>query len=102
MSAGSIDAAYTAPVANFFVAGNSTDRGGVRVTATDADGDQKTEVAAGSGERDTANVRVYLGKNFAATTEPGTFQDIDPFSSAVLTGGVFVGAIGLGRRIGGQ
>ena len=59
VSAGSIDAAYAAPVANFFIAGNITDRGGVRVTATDADGDQKTDVAAGSGEGDTANVRVY-------------------------------------------
>ncbi|HJZ59494.1 MAG TPA: FG-GAP-like repeat-containing protein, partial [Gemmataceae bacterium] len=91
VSAGSIDAAYAAPIANFFVAGNINDRGGVRVITTDADGDHKADVAAGSGEGSAANVRVYLGKNFTSTAEPGTFQDLGVFGGAPLTGGVFVG-----------
>jgi hypothetical protein len=77
--------------ANFFVAGNSNDRGGVRVAAKDADGDTRAEVVAGSGEGSSANVRVYLGKNFTGAAEPGAFQDIAVFGGAGLPGGVFVG-----------
>src|SRR5262249_38991154 len=56
VAAGNIQNAYTAPVANFFVAGNSSDRGGVRVAATDADGDNKSDLAVGSGEGSPAKV----------------------------------------------
>jgi hypothetical protein len=85
-----IAAAQAAPVANFFVAGDEEDRGGVRLAAVDADGDNRAEVVAGSGEDAPSRARVYLGRNFTATTEPATFQDLDPFG-ATLPGGVFVG-----------
>jgi hypothetical protein len=91
VSAGDVAGAQAAPVANFFVAGNSAGRGGVRVTAKDADGDAKADLAAGSGEGSPANVRVYLGKNFATATEPATSQDISAFGGGALLGGVYVG-----------
>ena len=82
---------FSQPVANFFVAGNSNDRGGVRLAAKDADGDLKIDLAVGSGEGSPANVRVYLGANFITNGEPGTFQDLSVFGGAALTDGVFVG-----------
>jgi uncharacterized delta-60 repeat protein len=85
-----IDAAQAAPLMNFFVAGNDADRGGVRLAAVDADGDNKADVAAGSGEGSPSKVRVYLGKNVTSSAEPTTSQDLDPFG-ATLAGGVFVG-----------
>ncbi|HJZ59466.1 MAG TPA: FG-GAP-like repeat-containing protein, partial [Gemmataceae bacterium] len=91
VTAGNVAGAQAAPVANFFVANNSADRGGVRVAAKDADGDGKEDLVIGSGEGSAANVRIYLGKNFTSTTEPGVFQDITVFGGALLTGGVFVG-----------
>jgi hypothetical protein len=92
VSAGTIQAAYDAQVANFFVAGNSTDRGGVRVGMVDADGDARADVLAASGEGMQNAVRVYLGKDFApgATSEPAS-QMFNPYGSDVLTNGVFVG-----------
>ncbi|QDU19646.1 DUF4394 domain-containing protein [Urbifossiella limnaea] len=91
VSAGQVDAAQAAPVANFFVAGNVNDRGGVRVAAVDADGDARADVAAGSGEGSPAKVRVYLGANFTGGGEPGTFQDLSVLGGGALAGGVFVG-----------
>ena len=79
-----------APIANFFVAGNADDRGGVRVAVKDADRDIFADVVAGSGEGGPSRVRAYLGRNFSGASEPAAFQDIDPFGAA-LPGGVFVG-----------
>ena len=90
VAAGDVAGAQAAPVANFFVAGDSADRGGVRVAAADANGDHRAEVVAGSGEGAASRARVYLGRNFASAAEPAAFQDLDPFG-AVLPGGVFVG-----------
>ncbi|QDU19644.1 Ig-like domain-containing protein [Urbifossiella limnaea] len=91
VSAGNVAGAQATPVANFFVANNSTDRGGVRLAAKDADGDNKADVAAGSGEGSPAKVRVYLGTNFVGSGEPATFQDLSVFGGGALAGGVFVG-----------
>jgi hypothetical protein len=91
ISGGDVAGAQASPLSNFFVAGNATDRGGVRVAAVDADGDGQADLAAGSGEGSPSSVRIYLGKNFAGSGEPSTFQNLDPFASAVLTDGVFVG-----------
>ena len=83
--------AQAAPLANFFVAGNATDRGGVRVGAADLDGDTKFDLAVGSGEGSKANVRLYRAVNFTTAAEPTVFQDIQVFGNAALAGGVFVG-----------
>jgi hypothetical protein len=92
VSAGNVSGAQAAPVSNFFVANNSSDRGGVRVAAGDADGDGRADVYAGSGERAVGRVRVYLGKNFTpGGGEPGAFQDVEVSGRAALTNGVFVG-----------
>ena len=90
VSGNNVAGAQAAPVANFFVAGNSSDRGGVRLATTTADGDNKADVVAGSGEGAPSKVRVYLGANFTGGGEPATFQDFDPFGTT-LPGGVFVG-----------
>jgi hypothetical protein len=90
VSQNNVTQARATPVANFFVAGNGSDRGGVRVAVKDADGDHTADVAAGSGDGPPSRVRVYLGKDFTTAAEPGTFQDLDPFGAA-LPGGVFVG-----------
>jgi murein DD-endopeptidase MepM/ murein hydrolase activator NlpD len=82
--------AIGAPLSNFFVAGNTADRGGVRVAVTDADGDNKADVVVGSGEGSASRARVYLGKDFGGA-EPARFQDLDPFAGAILADGVFVG-----------
>jgi hypothetical protein len=89
LAAGDIAGAYAAPVANFFF-GDDTNRGGVRVAAADADGDDRADLVVGSGEGLPSRVRVYLGKDFTSTAEPAAFQDLDPFGQA-LPGGVFVG-----------
>ncbi len=93
VSTGNVSGAQANPIANFFVAGNNADRGGVRVAAVNADGDNRADVAVGSGEGSPANVRSYLGKNFASTStaEPSTFQDLTVFGGGILNGGVFVG-----------
>jgi hypothetical protein len=79
------------PIANFFVAGNSSDRGGVRVAVKNADGDGRGEVAAGNGEGSRSNVRLYFGTGFSAGGEPALFQDLDPFAGATLAEGIYVG-----------
>ena len=82
------------PAANFFVAGDASDRGGVRVAATDADGDGRAELVAGSGAGSPARVRAYVGGSFGAipvSGEPTFFQDVIPFGGAALADGVYVG-----------
>src|SRR5439155_19859135 len=43
VSGGDVAVAQANPIANFFVAGNSADRGGVHVAAVDADGDGRAD-----------------------------------------------------------
>ena len=86
-----VQAAYDAPVANFFVANNSTDRGGVRVATADPDGNGRADLVVGSGQNQPARVRTYLGTSFPAVGEPAGFQDLTPFGGAVLTDGIYVG-----------
>jgi hypothetical protein len=91
VSAGDVAGAQANPIANFFVAGNAADRGGVRVATKDADGDGKADLAVGSGAGSPTNVRIYLGKNFTTAGEPATFQDLSPFPGAILADGIYVG-----------
>jgi uncharacterized delta-60 repeat protein len=90
LTAGAV-AAIGTPLANFFVGGNDADRGGVRVSTADVDGDNKAEVITGTGEGSRSRVRVYYGKNFGAAGEPAGFQDLDPYAGAILPDGVYVG-----------
>jgi hypothetical protein len=90
VSAGDVAGAQAAPVANFFVGGDLTDRGGARVGVTNSDGDGKAELVVGSGAGRPAKVRVYLGKDFGGPGEPAV-TDLDPFDGAVLADGVYVG-----------
>ena len=91
VTANDVAGAQAAPIANFFVAGNTTDRGGVRLSVEDLDGDTKGDLAAASGEGSKANIRLYRGANFTTTAEPAVFQDLVVFGGGVLAGGVFVG-----------
>ncbi len=91
VSAGRVDAAQAGPVANFFVANDSADRGGVRVAAADANGDGRADLVAGSGAGAPARVRVYPGQAVTGGGEPGAFQDLVPFAGQVLLDGVYVG-----------
>jgi hypothetical protein len=90
LASGDVAGAYANPLANFFVAGNEADRGGVRLAVKDVDADGRADVIAGSGERSASRARVYLGRNFGGAGEPAATQDLDPFGQT-LPGGVFVG-----------
>jgi hypothetical protein len=61
----------------------------VSVAAVDADGDNKADVAVGSGAGQQSRVKVYLGKDVGGGAEPGA-SEFDPFGGPTL-GGVFVG-----------
>jgi uncharacterized delta-60 repeat protein len=82
--------ASTAQVANFF-AGDTSSRGGVRLAVRDADGDDKADLLAGSGEGEPASVRVYKGLTLLTSATPTADQALDPFGGATLANGVFVG-----------
>ncbi|HEX4607599.1 MAG TPA: VCBS repeat-containing protein [Urbifossiella sp.] len=83
------EAAIGTPLASFFVGGDETDRGGVRVAVIDADGDKTPDLAAASGVGQPGRVRVYHNPQFTGG-EPTDFQDLDPFATT-LPGGAFVG-----------
>ncbi len=85
--------AQTAPLANFFVAGDTNSRGGVRLSAPkDVDDDNKADLVVASGEGEESDIRVYLGTGFPAAngSEPALWQSLDPFSQT-LVNGVYVG-----------
>jgi uncharacterized delta-60 repeat protein len=83
--------AIDAPLANFFVAGNASNRGGVRLSTQDIDGDGKADLVTGTGEGQASFIRVYFGKTIGGLGEPSGFQDLNPYAGAVLANGVFVG-----------
>jgi hypothetical protein len=85
------DFALSHPIADYFLAGDLNNRGGVRVAVKDADGDDRADVVAGTGGNQASFARVYLGKDFVSVAEPTAFQDLDPFGGAVLADGVYVG-----------
>ena len=75
--------ALALPLANTF-AGNETQRGGVRVSAKDLDGDGRSEILTGDGTG--SELRVY--KSVTGGLTPVTF--LNPFASATPDG-VYVG-----------
>jgi hypothetical protein len=75
-------------LANFF-AGDVNNRGGIRVTVKDLDGDNKADLVVGSGTADGSRVTGYLGKSIAADGTPPEQFGFDAFPG--FSGGVFVG-----------
>jgi len=64
--------------------------GGLRVATTNVDGDKKADLLVGSGAGQASVLKVYPGKNVTPSGEPSGFS-LDPFDSAILTDGIFVG-----------
>ena len=89
VTAGNIAGAESAPLANFF-AGSTFARGGIRVAAINADGDEFADLAVGSGIGDNGNVNVYLGTSLIAG---GTLPNSGPtvFGGLPQVDGVYVG-----------
>jgi uncharacterized delta-60 repeat protein len=76
------------PLANFTVGGQSPGAL-VSLATVDADGDNKVDLAVGSGAAQASLVKVYAGANLTGATEPGATQ-LDPFGTPTVNG-VFVG-----------
>lgn len=78
----------TTPIANFF-AGNTDNRGGIRVSVANMDDDNKADLIVGAGTGGGSRVSVFAGKNFGPNpTPPELFAIDDPFA---FPNGVFVG-----------
>ncbi|OWK43392.1 hypothetical protein [Fimbriiglobus ruber] len=76
-------------LADFF-AGDTNNRGGVRVAVADLDGSSQASLIVGSGQGAGANVTAYTGKAIMAS--PGTPAEEFTFDALPgFTGGVFVG-----------
>ena len=76
------------PLANFF-AGDTSSRGGVRVSTTNVDGDNKADLVVGPGAGDGGTVSIYYGKDLTPTGTPPVGREQDAFPG--FSGGVFVG-----------
>jgi hypothetical protein len=75
-------------LANFF-AGDTENRGGIRVTAKDLDGDNRADLVVGDGTGAGSRVTGYLGATIPADGTPPEDFALDAFTG--FTGGVFVG-----------
>jgi len=85
-----VASAQESSLANFFVGGNSTARGGTRVAVKDVNLDQRLDLVVGSGEGQPSGIRTYLGFDLSGGDEPEVSTTIDPFGATVAAG-VFVG-----------
>ncbi|OWK40163.1 beta strand repeat-containing protein [Fimbriiglobus ruber] len=76
-------------IADFF-AGDTSDRGGVRVAVKNLDGDADADLVVGSGTGDGSRVTAYTGQSILANpSDPTSLYDFDALPG--FTGGVFVG-----------
>ncbi|HVK08994.1 MAG TPA: hypothetical protein VM597_09485, partial [Gemmataceae bacterium] len=75
-------------LANFF-AGDTENRGGIRVTAKDLDGDNRADLVVGDGTGAGSRVTGYFGSAIPADGTPPAAFGFDAFPG--FTGGVFVG-----------
>ncbi|HET6575337.1 MAG TPA: right-handed parallel beta-helix repeat-containing protein [Fimbriiglobus sp.] len=75
-------------VANFF-AGNTSSRGGIRVTAKDLDGDDKADIVVGAGEGAGSQLTAYAGSTIPADGTPPELFAFDAFPG--FTNGIYVG-----------
>jgi hypothetical protein len=79
------------PIARFSPSTLGPDGSGVRPAVTDVDGDGRADVVVGAGRNHPGLARVYLGAGIGGPAEPGGSQLLDPFGSAALADGVYVG-----------
>ncbi|HEY3787906.1 MAG TPA: FG-GAP-like repeat-containing protein [Urbifossiella sp.] len=84
-----LTAALAAPIESFFVNGDSTDRGGVRVAVKDVDADNKADIITGSGVYQQSQINVYLGSQLSIGDTTAE-QTLDPFAT-ILPNGIYVG-----------
>ena len=79
------------PLANFF-AYEASERGGVRPSISDVDGDGKPDLIVGSGERVPAAVKVYRAATGSwSGGNPGNGTIYEPFGFSPISDGVYVG-----------
>jgi hypothetical protein len=76
-------------LANFF-AGDTSNRGGIRLVARDLDGDARADLVVGAGTGAGTRVTGYLGKNIPNNGDP-TGQQFSLEAYPGFQGGVFVG-----------
>ena len=72
-----------------FFAGDENNRGGIRITAKNLDGDNRADIVAGDGTGAGSRVTGYLGVNIPVNGTPPQDFSLDVFPG--FTGGVFVG-----------
>jgi hypothetical protein len=75
-------------LANFF-AGDTNNRGGIRLVVRNLDGDDRADIVTGSGVGAGTRVTGYLGKNIPVNGTPSNEFAFDAFPG--FSGGVFVG-----------
>ncbi|MBX9582534.1 MAG: FG-GAP-like repeat-containing protein, partial [Gemmataceae bacterium] len=82
-----VEAAFAAPITNFF-AGDTDNRGGIRVAVKNLDKDRFADVVVGAGEGGGSGVTAYSGSSLAAGGSDVVFgfDALDGYA-----GGVFVG-----------
>lgn len=87
---GTLDEIEGAAQMNNFFAGDSNNRGGVRLASRDLTGDRIADLLTGAGSGAGSRVSVYAGTTLTTQASPGAADfNIDAFSG--FGGGVFVG-----------
>ncbi len=75
-------------LANFF-AGDTANRGGIRVTIANLDDDPLADIVTGAGDNAGSTVTSYLGKDLLTEGSPNIFRSFEAFAG--FLNGVFVG-----------
>jgi len=75
-------------VANFF-AGNTENRGGIRVTAKNLDGDNRADLVVGDGTGAGSRLSAYAGSAIPTDGTPNELYSFDAFAG--FNNGIYVG-----------